>query len=729
MTPSITVAAAPSPLSTVKRAARRPVIPVIPLHYLKNKSRTPAVSAIPTSNERIEPEKVSAEKVPKPASPTTLSSLPTTIPSTFAIENPVSKKDESEAEKERVPSSPADDGDRSEETLYEGKEAVESGREQVKLVDESDKSSTLANESRPATTAPGSSSLSMAAPFYPALQENIILPDDSLSFSGSDANRQSPMHHAHPALVAPRYPRSHSPSPAPSMRNDQQFQHPSEGPVLYENANEHAQHFPNGFNRMGPPPPPGFFLPQDPIAQRYMRSLNSPDAYSPSVTPGISEQQRFPSYPSSVHNDFEASGQPFYTNGINGHADSMHVNHQPRLGAKGSQAGPQTLSNGGFAPPRPMHPQFPPRPMHDHLDGLVEYLLHHLGNPTYADYTLELHYSDCRAHPVKIPGHNLLFARSPVLNNLMATTTGQLSVDGSRRLLRLETEDRFVTSDGFHLAVSRLYGGQLLDEGGPSVTRHAGNPVRRFNLALGYAASGHVLAIPPVIARGVMVAVQLITWDTVEKALDFAIDGGLDSQWTMERSHDGYSRSTYGHIVNELLSSALTFVLRNFPANFDLDTSVPDFAHNSRLPVISGIQTSRALTAHPRLSSMQFGDLTITDDDTSGSPPSFILSKLLIALPFHLLKYILEHSRLGSVEGWATARLRQKVIHTVIEEREKRRLKVLNSSIPNSTRSENRTQWEAVGWNEHVMSSSSSPDLPTITRTWVDFHLPLPSNH
>lgn len=461
--------------------------------------------------------------------------------------------------------------------------------------------------------------------------------------------------------------------------------------------------------------------------------LPSPDGYSPSLTPGFSDQQRFPSYPSSVHNEFEGNAQQFHSgapNGINGHANGLHVNTQARPVVNGSHF----MGNGDFVSHHHMPPQIPPHSMNDHLDGLLEYLLAQVGNPNYADYTLELHYSDGRASPVRIPGHNLLFARSPVLNNLMATTTGQLSVDGSKRLLRLETDDRFVTSDAFHMAVSRLYGGRLLDEGGPSMTRAPGHPealIARFDFALGYAASGHVLHIPPVVDRGIMVAAELISWETVEKAINFAIDGGLDSHWTLEPSHNGYSRSTYGRIANDLLSSALNFALRNFPADFYLDTSVPDFAHNSRLPVIQApsIQSSRPLTAHPRLSSIKFGDLSIHDDDyNESSSPSYVLSKLLINLPFPLLNHVLEHRRFGNMDAWASMKLREEVIKTVVEEREKRRMKILNSPVRNSKRIENRTNWEAVGWCEYVISSPDSPDRSTIARTWVDFIFPSPKN-
>lgn len=573
------------------------------------------------------------------------------------------------------------------------------------------------------------------------MQENLQQRDDASSFSGSEVPRQSIMHHGHPDLnlgsltiATSGYAESRGSSP---LHAGLGIQHSPADPMFNANTNGHMQHYPNGFP-MNPRPPPGFFRPQEShIAHPQMAAFTSPDAYSPSIHPGKSEQQ-FPSYPSSVQNEFEGNGLPFHgrftapiaPNGVNGHAEDMHGIQQPRPRVNGAQNGSQTPINGNLVPHRPMPPQFP---MRDHLDGLLEYLSDQFDNAAYADYLLELHYSDCRAHPIRIAGHNLLFARSPALNNLMATTTGQLTVDGSKRLLRLETDDRFVTSEGFYKAMSRLYGLPLLDEGGPSMARSPESPVERFNLALGYAAAGHILHISPVVDRGIMGACRLITWNTLEKALDFAIDGGLDSHWTFDPNHRGYSRSTYGRMANHLIQSALDFTLSSVPANFDLDTSVPDFSHNSRLPVINvpDVQPIRPskhqLKGNPRLSAIKFGDVTFSSEDTPEATAAFVFSKLLISLPFHLLKYVLEHPRLGNVaEGWTSTKLRQKLILTAVEERESRRLKVFNAPIPNSRRMDNQTQWEAVGWKESVIISStpSSPDLPTLTRTWVGFTLP-----
>jgi hypothetical protein len=251
-----------------------------------------------------------------------------------------------------------------------------------------------------------------------------------------------------------------------------------------------------------------------------------------------------------------------------------------------------------------------------------------------------------------------------------------------------------------------------------------GTAVDRFEVALGYAAAGHILQMPPVVNRGVDVAMHFIRWETIEMALDFALDGGLDSRWTLNNTGYSGSPSTYGPTVNMLIETALNFVITNFPPNFELDTSVTETSHNRRLPFI---MENRPTIPNPRLSSIKFGDHPSEDTirSTSSKSPSATLSKILLNLPFPLLKYVLESSRLGNVQGWATTALRQKVMHSVIEEREKRRKYARESrTVSNAERKANSKKWEAVGWEESLSPPQGGSETSTLTQTWVDFLLP-----
>jgi hypothetical protein len=252
-----------------------------------------------------------------------------------------------------------------------------------------------------------------------------------------------------------------------------------------------------------------------------------------------------------------------------------------------------------------------------------------------------------------------------------------------------------------------------------------GTPTDRFDLALGYAAAGHILQIPPVVHRGIENASHFVNWATLEKALDFSLDGGLDSQWTLAAQPDiSRSPSTYGPDVNILISSALNWVITNFPAGFKLDFSAGEPTRNRRLP---SVQDLRPSVPNPRLSMIKFGDHPTEESvrSTSANSVTVTLSKVLLNLPFHLLKYVLESPRLGNVQGWATTVLRQDVMHTVIQEREKRRLKVHAATyVSNAERNGNAKEWDTVGWQESVEALGGNETTPTLTRTWVGFTVP-----
>jgi hypothetical protein len=541
-----------------------------------------------------------------------------------------------------------------------------------------------------------------------------------------------------------------SPAPPPSAGNvpPYSFQQPAQsgrhGPHLSNGG--HSQNISNGYSPMGPPP--GYYPRQDNFqnqgpgadnfARRQMISFGPPDGYSPSPTPLGFENQRLAAYDPTTPHSFHGSQSSapneqeptFYTqyptavisNGSNGHIEEVRVYQQPRPKPRtGSQALPSATANTNF----PGQPMAPP-PMIDHLDGLVNYVQAQFADSELADYTLELRYSDDRAEPVRIPGHGLIFGRSPTLKALMKAQAQVNNGDGlTGKSLLIESDDRFLRSDGFWMAMQRLYGGPLLDMGAAAMQHlprtsqqphpMPGTAADRCELGLGYAAAGHILQIPPVVNRGAEMAGHFVNWDTIEKALDFALDGGVDSQWTYgaqpERSK---SPSRYGPAVNIIIYNALNFVVSAFPPNFELDTSVGEPTTNRRLPAVPEDRPSNS-----RLSFIKFGDHPSEDSvkSESGTSITATLSKVLLNLPFHLLKYVLESPRLGNVEGWASTNLRQKVMHSVIEEREKRRSKVLTSAhVPQS-----KSKFDDnVRWAEAVAPHGGHDGTPILTRDWVE---------
>lgn len=577
------------------------------------------------------------------------------------------------------------------------------------------------------------------------------------------------MHHAHPSassLVFGGYSTSNNSSPAPplSAGTNQPFPHQvhHDGTRMqtpnYPNGS-HVNNFSNGFSLGGPPgsagpfPRQDAFISQNGLQDSYMRrqmlSFGPPDHPSPAAP--YAEGQRLsqydPSTPLSFHDsqssaptEQEPNGPPFYAqhvvgstgNGLNGHTDEARLYHQSKV-RTASQSMNLGLSRYGAQNIN----QAPMPPSMDSLDGLLGYLQNQFADPQFADYVLELRYSDDRATPVRIPGHNLLFARSPALKKLMTAQIQESNPDGfSSRTIFIQSDDRFLRSDAFWMAVQRLYGAPLMVPGATTTASTStsqppstlpGTAADRFDLALGYAAAGHLLEMPPVISRGIDIARHFLSWQTVEKAFEFALDGSSNAQWALDLNQTPFLQSTYGPDVSLLINSATNFIISSFPPNFVLDTSVADSISNRRLP---SIKEGRPFTSNHRLSSIKFGDHSNEEEPPSSNGTDSLtitLSRILLNLPFHLLKYILESSRLGNVSGWATAPLRHKVMHSVVEERERRRHGVYqNRAVSNIERELKRKDWEVVGWRESVRSlvGDGRGEVSVLSQEWVGFSVP-----
>ncbi|TAQ86725.1 hypothetical protein B7494_g4932 [Chlorociboria aeruginascens] len=746
--------------SRPRPAIPKTIVPAIPLPYIQK--RTQQVAA----REKIQ------QAAPSPVVETTISTPtpPPVVESSPVIANGSSNTRIPEKTTDlAVPLSPGSSGApavQEESREQEVEEPEASGQEETPGVDQIQEQQSAVSESQSSASR---STYQMPPPFYPAHHNQpTTMAHESVKFP-PHFNGQSTLHHGHPSagsLVFGNYPDSNNSSPAPPLSAGnvppypfpQQGQHGGTHHGGHPSNGGHHHHISNGYSPMAPPPPgyyprPDNFMSQGPSGDQYVRrpmvSFGPADSNSPSATPIGAEAPRFgydPSTPHSFHgsqssapNDQDNNGPPFYSqypsvvahNESNGNIDEVRLYQQPRPKV-------HTISQ----PITPAHGNFPqqtgnqPPMVADNLDGLLHYLQNQFGNPSFADYTLELRYSDDRAIPVRIPGHNLLFARSPTLKDLMMAQAQENNSDGlTARTLLIESDDRFLRSDAFWMAAQRLYGGPLLDFGvlahsqnvssPQSSTAIPGTPSDRFELGLGYAAAGHILRIPPVISRGIDVACHFISWTTLEKALDFALDGGLDQHWNgPNRPGQGDNLPTYGPAVEMLIHASLHFLISSFPPNFDLDTSVITLARNQRLPPTS---EDRPVSQNLRLSSIKFGDHPSEEAirSTPSNPIFATLSKVLLNLPFPLLQYVLESPRLGNVSGWATTALRHKVMHTVIDEREKRRTKAhANIQIPNAQRKANAKQWAAVGWKETVQSHDGNEEIPTLARTWIDYLLP-----
>jgi len=704
----------------------RTIVPALPLVYLQKRKQLLTVR----EKEKVEiKDDVADTAISKPSPPSTPAPLPVEplLPEVTpvivngsagehilvedprpAVERPQSVATAASAAEEEVPFVASTMSEASTKSETTGKHAIPLGIEITKNLTyqaEEKHQSEPSEASEPPSSA-SRSTFHMPPPFVPASQSQSNSINDPNMFVPQHLRGQHQVHHAHPSAgsqMFSAYPESSnnsSPAPPPSAGNAPPYQYQPQhyashhGP--HASNGSYTQYMANGHSARGPQPPPGFFpRPDNYIGQGPEGYVLRPlppgftDGYSPSLTPPTFDGHRTAAYDPSTPQSFQGSqasvpneqdtaySNQFNTgapNGANGYADEgrQYRRHPRPPPVTGSHV--QQPSNYITYPV--VH-----NPEPDRSDGLVYYLRNQFANPEFSDWHLELRYSDDRAQPVRIPGHSLIFARSPKLKSLMEA---QIQANNGRFLL-IEASDRFLRSDGFNMAVERLYGGRLMsarDDYEPTTGQSyfATNELsaQRFDTALGYAVAGCILDLHVVTSRGVQVAAEFISWQTIEKAFDFAIDGGLLPHWV--KPGEVTNTPTYGSTVGRLLSTALDFTSQNFPANFQLDCSAAEPSHNYRLPAIT---QDRASSQDKRLSSLKFGDhpgdhslRTQVEDSIS-----VILSRILLNLPFRLLKYVLESDLLGANEGWAgrNPTIRENAMSVIIRERESRRLKALAS--------------------------------------------------
>jgi hypothetical protein len=288
--------------------------------------------------------------------------------------------------------------------------------------------------------------------------------------------------------------------------------------------------------------------------------------------------------------------------------------------------------------------------------------------------------------------------------------------------LVVEVQDMYVQPDSFGFALRTLYGWDLGD--GPLIPYHPQHSVKDgFNLAVGYASCGAYLELPLIYAKGIYHACQQLQWDTIEEACQFAVPRTFFGQSARQCLYP----STDGFIPFELVDTIIAFLVNNIPADLVIDAAAGDggFSRLPRSSVTSPLSQSSPppiadttsssmwqsghehhahmprgsrVPADPRLSSIQFGDLSMvngqygsqngTANSTSARSPTIadaILSRILLNLPFPMLKQVLEHPDLGKLGKPAVSlnpTSRRQLMSSIVAPREARRRAALNNDDP-----------------------------------------------
>ncbi|TKA69750.1 hypothetical protein B0A49_06710 [Cryomyces minteri] len=285
-------------------------------------------------------------------------------------------------------------------------------------------------------------------------------------------------------------------------------------------------------------------------------------------------------------------------------------------------------------------------------------------------------------------------------------------------------QDGFITYVGVSQVVQHLYGMGPFEfdrawSGSPAVY---GLEVRVcMEHAIAFMGAGLLLEIPSAIEHGYNAIVKLLCWSTLESAFNWAISKGLSPEWLMEDApadiyHPVKPRTTADALsfppynthmdsslwMPNLLHEVVSFIVRNTPTNFALDRTAPPLKGFPRLPFMTGTRPSYS---HPGLRQVKFGDLPLPlpNARTNAGYSQDVLSSMFLSFPFALLKRTFEHNDMRERFGRDDL---GRLIHTVVEERSRRRLAVLQN--PHAV--QNYESWKSV-YSDKTPSGSTVPNF------------------
>lgn len=379
-------------------------------------------------------------------------------------------------------------------------------------------------------------------------------------------------------------------------------------------------------------------------------------------------------------------------------------------------------------------------------NSLTAYLLDQFDVDKYADIRLEVIHERDGLAMADFRLHSLIMAQNKIWQDLMNTSTNERE---GLKLIQLRTNDRFITSQAIEGALRVFYGepshlfiGSCLQIDLSKQT--ADTSLAWMDNALSFAASGHLLGLEEVINRGLHVASSILCWDNLEKALSFALHGGLDpaldpdhalrvdnlislaktstnsipspirgaSGSLRKRARSGTeSHTPHSKAVrsgrSSLLPQCLDFIALEFPMSWNLEASACTLADIYRLPLTA---KDHSPSRKSRLVSIRFGDCPPEILSLARHRDS-VLSSILLSLPFVPLKYILDRLPQST---------RSRIIGPIVDERERRRIQVLKEGeVDWSRRIVDADHLAYLGWKEYVVPKHDS--FLALERRWTNF--------
>ncbi|KAJ4305389.1 hypothetical protein N0V90_000920 [Kalmusia sp. IMI 367209] len=312
---------------------------------------------------------------------------------------------------------------------------------------------------------------------------------------------------------------------------------------------------------------------------------------------------------------------------------------------------------------------------------VAKHVFNLFGNPEFTDYILHLRSPDVVL--LSFPVHAAIVSRSPVIfEALRRSAPPAFQTKDPRRLAEILTDDRFVTPESLLEAIKILYAAPLLPseafvyglhpyDGGHDQGYGFHEARKRMGQAISYAAAGRVLQIPEMLACGLRLTKSLLRWDTLDIVLHFGFSA---SKTTVQPNGFGTDSRILETYAVPLLDEVVEFIAYNFPSDFVLYKIAPELRQAPRLPTLV---ESKQSSHNPRLSKIRFGDAP-PEDELKPSHVTQLLSSILLSIPLALLDRLFSHPAAANLIGWSGL---VKILRDVIDEREKRRQKVLTNQI------------------------------------------------
>lgn len=497
--------------------------------------------------------------------------------------------------------------------------------------------------------------------------------------------------------------------------------HASNGSLIFgqlHDSNASSPAPPHSGNGFPPPPPPGIMpYPQGtrpvPAVDGYGRPLIvSPtiDGYPPSIVshPGPPTPHSFQGSQSSIPAD-EASFSSFHS--LNGGGQSGYPAEPITHASSGHGLGVNIHMNN--APHLTGHPPYQNVREQEELLGFLRHGA--VANDAFSDCVLEVRFPNSpqfsdhpeyrRMQPIfRAPAHRFVLSRSPLFAGLMKSTGTP-----ANGMLYLDVRDEYMRPDVFGHVFRSLYGWAFGDGGAPFYSDLQPRHIRDdMKTSLSYVATTRYLKLGAMYAAAIQRASHLLCWETIEPLVAFVVPIAA-----VFEKHGELNAS-------ELLEEIIGFIVNQFPRDFVLDVNAldtgftrlpatgplprnpnaPPIAHStpagshSRQSSTSQAHVQQRAPANARLSHIRFGDMSPEDRTGTGSPsptesvrshrqPTLnetILSRILLNLPFELLKRIFEHHHLTKRSGDDGNAALQKLMNEIVAEREARRLASLKPS-------------------------------------------------